>query len=69
MYSTACTVTADISQVSPKRLRNPRNGLIYYETEYDVILLFGLTELKAQIAWKENGVEKRSPAQVVYEQD
>ncbi|KAE9397395.1 hypothetical protein BT96DRAFT_921574 [Gymnopus androsaceus JB14] len=30
--------------------------LTYYKTNFDVILLFGLTELKAQIAWKENVV-------------
>ena len=26
----------------------------YYRVDYDVILLFGVTELQAQIAWKEN---------------
>ena len=26
----------------------------YYQVNYDIILLFGMTELKAQIAWKEN---------------
>ena len=27
---------------------------MYYEVDYDIILLFGTTELKAQVAWKEN---------------
>ena len=27
---------------------------MFYEIEYETVLLFGLTELKAQIAWKEN---------------
>ena len=26
----------------------------FYSVDYDIILLFGMTELKAQIAWKEN---------------
>ncbi|KAF9068288.1 hypothetical protein BDP27DRAFT_1421991 [Rhodocollybia butyracea] len=70
MYSTACIVTADVSRISHTTHRKPGNGSIYYKTEFDVILLFGLTELKAQIAWKEgNGVEKRGPAQVMYELD
>ncbi|KAF9068282.1 hypothetical protein BDP27DRAFT_1224550 [Rhodocollybia butyracea] len=57
MYSTACTVAADVSRISHKTLRRkPWNDLIYYKTEFDVILLFGLTELKAQIAWKEGNV-------------
>ena len=54
--------------------------------DYDIVLLFGLTELKAAIAWEENvglslgfiislylrccqGVEQRSPANIVYNPD
>lgn len=29
-------------------------GANYYTLNFDVVLLFGLTELKAQIAWKQN---------------
>jgi len=51
-----CTVSADISQF--KKFAYPRtnhtNGERYYEWKFDVILLFGLTELKAQVAWMEN---------------
>ncbi|KAF8333721.1 hypothetical protein F5887DRAFT_893234 [Amanita rubescens] len=51
-----CTVSADISQF--KKFAYPRtnrtNGEKYYEWNFDVILLFGLTELKAQVAWMEN---------------
>jgi hypothetical protein len=47
-----CTIVANTSklvhslqpQVSP-------GGIIYYDMDYEVILLFGLTELKAQISW------------------
>ncbi|KAJ2936972.1 hypothetical protein H1R20_g123, partial [Candolleomyces eurysporus] len=41
---------------------------LYCEITFDVILLFGLTELQAQIAFVDSsGEEKRGPAQVVYE--
>ncbi|KAF9026682.1 hypothetical protein BDP27DRAFT_1437443 [Rhodocollybia butyracea] len=70
MYTTACTVTADVSRVSYTTHQKPGNGSKYYKTNYDIILLFGLTELKAQIAWKDgDGVEQRGPAQVVYEKN
>ncbi|GAW00248.1 protein [Lentinula edodes] len=60
MYSTACIVTADTSKISATLVprRNP-TGYEYFQLNFDVVLLFGLTELKAQIAWQENGVEKR----------
>ncbi|KAJ3815434.1 hypothetical protein F5876DRAFT_85802 [Lentinula aff. lateritia] len=55
MYSTACTVTADTSEISATLVprRNP-TGSAYFQLKFDVVLLFGLTELKAQIAWQEN---------------
>ena len=42
--------------LQPKR--NER-GMTYWRLEYEIVLLFGLTEFKAQIAYKENGTEKR----------
>jgi len=59
---------------------------IFYRFDYDIVLLFGLTEFKAMLAWKENvgrfvllsilftqcrwqGVEQRSPAQIIYDPD
>ncbi|KAI5829873.1 hypothetical protein K523DRAFT_273534 [Schizophyllum commune Tattone D] len=47
-------------------IRTSPGGLRYYRWSFDVILLFGLTELTAQLRWYENGVEKRSPACLVY---
>ena len=38
--------------IRPRGRRKARNKFLV--VEYDVILLFGLTELKAQIAWTEN---------------
>lgn len=30
------------------------DGRLFYKANFDIILLFGLTELKAQVCWKEN---------------
>ncbi|EDR07861.1 uncharacterized protein LACBIDRAFT_298114 [Laccaria bicolor S238N-H82] len=75
MYSTLCAVQADTSLLSASlkpqwtRLEEviglPRSQ--YYKMEFDIILSFGLTELKAQVCWEENGVEKRSAAKIVYD--
>ncbi|KAF9068279.1 hypothetical protein BDP27DRAFT_1224514 [Rhodocollybia butyracea] len=56
MYTTACTVTANVLRAFYTIHRKPGTASVYYKTEYDVILLFGLTELKAQIAWKDENV-------------
>jgi len=40
---------------------------LYYALEIKVILLFGLTELIAQVSWLENGAEVRTPAVLVYD--
>ena len=55
MYPTLCYIGADTSQMSKKLQlrRSKETGNIYYILEFDVVLLFGLTELKAQIAWQE----------------
>ena len=47
-----CTIVADISELvhSLQPQRSP-DGIVYYDIDYEVILLFGLTELKAQIKW------------------
>ncbi|KAJ7157441.1 hypothetical protein C8R46DRAFT_1226024 [Mycena filopes] len=65
-YPVLCTVNADTSQIAKtlKAERGPSG--IYYTRGFDVVLSLGLTELKAEIAWIENGVEKRGPAQLVY---
>ncbi|KAF8333713.1 hypothetical protein F5887DRAFT_1259717 [Amanita rubescens] len=65
-----CKVTADMTKVknSIKPQYSP-HGSKYYALEFDIVLLLGLTELKAQIAWIENGVEKRGPVSIVYDPD
>lgn len=66
-FSPLCTVHANTSQVHKTQLYGS-NGA-YYKLEYDIILLAGLTELKAQIAWQEDGIEKRGEAKIVYDDD
>ncbi|KAF5354127.1 hypothetical protein D9756_006962 [Leucocoprinus leucothites] len=39
----------------------------YYMLTFDFVILFGLTELKVQLAWTEDGVEKRTPAEVMFD--
>ncbi|KAK1226878.1 hypothetical protein PQX77_010125, partial [Marasmius sp. AFHP31] len=66
-----CTVEAEIPESDnfTRSRYNASTGKSYYECSYEVVLLFGLTELKAQIAWKVGDEEKRSPATVVYDQN
>ncbi|CAA7263111.1 unnamed protein product [Cyclocybe aegerita] len=52
-YSEFCTVTTDLSHIQIKPKKNDK-GDLYYRLEYDLVLLFGFTEIQAQIAWKEN---------------
>jgi hypothetical protein len=49
-----CTISIDVPH-HKKKLKPLYNGRKkYYFFDFDVVLLFGLTELKAQIAWKED---------------
>ncbi|KIK04209.1 hypothetical protein K443DRAFT_130999 [Laccaria amethystina LaAM-08-1] len=41
----------------------------FFWVNYDIVLLFGLMELKAQIAWKENIILFSGPANIVYMPD
>jgi len=62
-----CTIKVDLSRVPKLPQRKANGNETFYKVKYDIILLFGMTELKAQIAWKENGIEKRSLAKIVYD--
>ncbi|KAK2462911.1 hypothetical protein APHAL10511_005109 [Amanita phalloides] len=59
LFEDNCEIEADLTGL-PLTVR--RNGAEeYYRVDFDVVLLFGLTErLKAQIAWKQKGVENRA---------
>jgi hypothetical protein len=53
MFSALCHVNADISAV-PKIVKVNPAGKPYSEQIARVVLLFGLTELKAQLCWDQN---------------
>jgi len=68
-YSTLCSIEADLSR-APVLTRPKVTGAgSFYLVKCDIILLFGMTELQAQLAWTENGIEKRSAAKIIYEPD
>ena len=53
-YMKLCTIEADLSGVPLVPQPKVTGKGSFYEVNYDIILLFGMTELKAQVAWKEN---------------
>ncbi|KAF9526171.1 hypothetical protein CPB83DRAFT_896323 [Crepidotus variabilis] len=59
-------LVADVSRVPLASGINTK-GRKFYQLSYDVVIMFGLTELKAQLRWFENDVEKRSPAKLIYD--
>ncbi|KAJ3535906.1 hypothetical protein NMY22_g6268 [Coprinellus aureogranulatus] len=52
-YTPTCTVQVDTSSL-PVQMTESATGARYFEISFDIILLFGLTELKAQIAYRQN---------------
>jgi hypothetical protein len=52
-FETLCNVIADIS-AAPFTSKVGSSGEVCYYREFDVVLLVGLTELKAQIRWYDN---------------
>ena len=55
MYRDLCWIKANVP-MRPQRCAKGKgkNRQYFFRVDYDIVLLFGLTELKAQIAWKEN---------------
>jgi hypothetical protein len=68
-FTVLCTLEADLSRAPVRTLPKATGKGVFYSVNIDIILLFGLTELKAQVAWKENGVEKLSAAKIIYDPD
>ncbi|PBK62372.1 hypothetical protein ARMSODRAFT_604136 [Armillaria solidipes] len=67
MYEVLCTVTANTQQATKTLKPQHRpDGRTFYKLDYDVVLLFGLTELQAYVSWKHKGKEKRGPARIIY---
>jgi len=52
-FETLCYVKADISN-APYTTNYIAPGRTGYKREYDVVLLVGLTELKAQVSWTDS---------------
>ena len=48
-FTEQCTILADTSVAAGALRPREFGGKPYYRLDYDVILIFGLTELKAQI--------------------
>ncbi|KAF9444306.1 hypothetical protein P691DRAFT_712054 [Macrolepiota fuliginosa MF-IS2] len=67
-FHKVCTVKANLANIPIPRIFGPHGT--YHEVTVDIVLLFGATELKAQIAWvAPNGVEKRGDAEIIYDTD
>ncbi|KAI9569153.1 hypothetical protein HD554DRAFT_2204656 [Boletus coccyginus] len=59
-FSTLCTIRVNLSEaakdLAPKR---EPSGQLYYRLDYDVIVFFGPTELRAELGWKTRDGERR----------
>ena len=53
-YTKLCTIEADLSRVPLHPKPKATGKGTFYRVDYDIVLLFGMTELKALVAWKEN---------------
>ncbi|KAK0209578.1 hypothetical protein IW262DRAFT_1417657 [Armillaria fumosa] len=69
MYKVLCTITANTRQAAKSiKPQSGPGGRTFYKFDYDVVLLFGLTELQAYVSWNYRGKEKRGPARIIYTQ-
>ncbi|KAN0081557.1 hypothetical protein V8E55_009181 [Tylopilus felleus] len=60
-FTPMCNVVANPSELAHSlQPKMAPDGSVYYRMQYNVILLFGLTELKAQISWKHKRGENYS---------
>ena len=61
-YTLLCTIEVDLSHLPLSRRSKCSGEGTYYRLDYELVLLFGLTEFKAAVAWK----EKASPILVLF---
>jgi hypothetical protein len=52
-FTKLCTIEADLSRIVVTHRKATGMGS-FYRVDYDIILFFGMTELKAQVAWTKN---------------
>ncbi|KAH8800523.1 hypothetical protein DL96DRAFT_1824045 [Flagelloscypha sp. PMI_526] len=65
-FVSLCSISMDRATVRRIAKLQTHTSHRHWRVDCDILLSFGLTELKAQFVWKENGVEQRSPAALVY---
>jgi len=53
-YTKLCTIAVDLSHLPLTPRAKPSGTGTFYRLDYEIVLLFGLTELKAVVAWKEH---------------
>ena len=51
-FSTFCIIRADLSKATKDLITKNAGGRVYYQLDYDVIILLGLTEPQAYLGWK-----------------
>ncbi|KAL0067093.1 hypothetical protein AAF712_005880 [Marasmius tenuissimus] len=72
-FRQVATLRADTRHLKRKvassqgKRRRKRSSSEYWQIDFAIVLLFGGTELKAQLAWQERGREVRSPIEIIYE--
>jgi hypothetical protein len=66
-YTKLCTIEADLSLAAV--VTQPKGEGNFYSVDYAIILLFGMTELKAQVAWTVNvsGLTYVVPSNIISE--
>ena len=85
IYTELCTIEVDLSHLPLSPHLNFVGDVIFYRLSFDIVLLFGQTELEAAVAWQENVgpllilrialtqccqcVERRSAAKIIYDPD
>ena len=57
-YTRLCTINVDLSKLPVSTRPKTEGQGVYYISDYEIVLLLGLTELKAQVAWKEKQGKK-----------
>jgi hypothetical protein len=61
-FADLCEVTADLTKLKGTiQPHTNHRGAKFFVVKFDVVLLFGLTELKAQMAWTQNVSHRFSP--------
>lgn len=49
-YTTLFKLSANSAHITPRKLLSA-SGATYYRISYDLVVLFGLTEMQAQLKW------------------